>query len=116
MESVLRRLAYDRRAEGIGNDQTGVERKDIARHLKRSREKQPITMPAIIHPLLVSAKVSNRRLDLDDPHVALGTERDQIGAPARCQRQFAHGREAKRMQKPRSEEHTSELQSHSDLV
>src|SRR5215813_14917578 len=101
MESVLWRLACDGCAVGIRNDQAGVEWKDIARHLERGREKQPITMQPIIHPLLVSAKVGDRRLDLHDPHVAVSSERHQIGAPAGYEREFAHHRESKRMQKPR---------------
>jgi hypothetical protein len=58
-------------------------------------------MQPIIEPLLVGTKVGNRRLDLDDPQFAVSAEGYEIGAPARRQRQFAHHRKPKRMQKPR---------------
>jgi hypothetical protein len=101
MEPVLRRLAHHRRAEGVGDDEAGVRRKNLARHVERGGEKQPIAMQPIIEPLLVGTKVGNRRLDLDDPQFAVGAEGHEIGAPARRQRQFAHHRKPKRMQQPR---------------
>src|SRR5438034_2552442 len=42
--------------------------------------------------------------------------RGRAGAPQRQQRRDAHARGHEAYRHPRSEEHTSELQSHSDLV
>jgi CheY-like chemotaxis protein len=86
MEPVLGRLAHDRCTEAVGNDETHLRRKNLARHIERGGEKQPIAMQPVFDPLLVGAKVRNGRFDLDDPHFAAGVERHQIGAPARRQR------------------------------
>jgi hypothetical protein len=82
MEPVFRRLAHHRRAEGVRDHEAGVRRKNLARHVERGREKQPVAMQPIIEPLLVGTKVGNRRLDLDDPQFAVGAKRYEIGAPA----------------------------------
>ena len=90
-----------RRAEGVGDDQAGVGREDLARDVERGGEEQPVAMQPVVDPFLVGAKIGDRRLDLDDPDFAVAAERHQVGAPARRQRQFAHHRKAQRMQEPR---------------
>src|SRR5262249_20699774 len=55
-----------------GDDEAHVGRKNLARPPERGGEKQPVAMQAIIEPLLVGAKVRDRRLDLDDPQFAVG--------------------------------------------
>jgi hypothetical protein len=100
-QPVLGRLAHDRSAEGIGHDQPGVAGKYLARHIDDGGEEQPVAMQFVVHPLLVGAEIGHRRLDLDNQDFAVAAERDEIGAPAGRQRQFAHHRIAERMQKPR---------------
>src|SRR6516165_8408617 len=56
MEPVFRRLAHHRRAEGVGDDEAGIRRKNLARHVERGGEKQPIAMQPIIEPLLVGTR------------------------------------------------------------
>jgi hypothetical protein len=63
-------------------------------------EEQAIAVHAIVRPFLVGAEILDRRLDLDDPDLAVPAERDQVGPPARCERQFAHAGEAERQEKP----------------
>ena len=81
-EPMFRRLADEGGAERVRHDQAGVRGENLARHLLCGGEGQPVAMGAIIHPLLVGAKIRNRGLDLDDPDFTLAVERDQIGAPA----------------------------------
>ena len=87
--TLLRRFANDRGAEGVGDDQAGPGGEDIARHPGMGGEEQPIAMAAIIHPFLVGAKIRHRGFYLDNDDFAVAAKRDQIGAPARRQRQFA---------------------------
>ena len=101
VQPVLRRLADDRCAEGVGDDEPGVGRENLARHLERGGEEQPVAMQPVVHPFLVGAEIRDRRLDLDDPDFAVGAERHEIGAPAGRQRQLAHHRKPERMQEPR---------------
>ena len=89
---MLRRLADDLRAEGVGHDQPGVGREDFARHLERGGEEQPVAVQPIVDPFLVGAEIGDRRFDLDDPDLAAGAERHQVGAPAGGERQLAHHR------------------------
>ena len=86
---VLRRRAFDFGAEGIGHDQPGVGRENLARHLERCGEEQAVAMRAIVRPFLIGAEIGDRGFDLDDPDLAARVERDQIGAAAGRQRQFA---------------------------
>src|SRR5436305_1617088 len=44
MEAMHRRLADDLRTEGIGDNQPGVLREDLAGHLNRGGKKQPVAM------------------------------------------------------------------------
>ena len=89
------------RAKGIGHDETGVGRENLARHLDRGGEEQSVAMRAIILPFLVGAEVRDRGLDLDDPDFAARIERHQIGAAPGRQRQFADNAAPVRMQEPR---------------
>ena len=85
----------------IGHDQSGVGRENLARHILRGGEEQPVAMGAVVLPFLVGAEIGDRGFDLDDPDRAAGIERHQIGAAAGRQRQFADHAEAVRVQQPR---------------
>ena len=61
-------------------------------------EEQPIAMAAIVDPFLVGAEIGHRGFYLDNDDFAVAPERDQIGAPARRQRQFADHTIAERVQ------------------
>ena len=37
---------------------------------------------AIVHPFLVGAKIGDGRLDLDDPDLSAGVQRNEVGASA----------------------------------
>src|SRR3954451_9687245 len=89
------------RAECVRDDEAGVLRKDITRHLDGGREEQPVAMETIVHPFLVGAEVLDRGLDLDDPDIARAVQRYQVSAPARGQREFGDRREPKLMQQAR---------------
>ena len=56
MQPMLRRLADDRCTEGIGDDETGVAGENLARHVERGGEEQPVAMEPIVHPFLVGAE------------------------------------------------------------
>jgi hypothetical protein len=101
MRPVLGGLTQDRCAEAVCNNETDIRRKNLARHLERGGEEQPVAMQPVIDPPLVGAQIRDRRFDLDDPNLAVGAERHQIGAPAGWQRQFAHHQKSQRMQNPR---------------
>jgi hypothetical protein len=45
-------------------------------------------MQPVIRPFAVHAKILDRRLDLDDPDVALSGQRHEVGATAGCKRQL----------------------------
>jgi NAD-dependent oxidoreductase involved in siderophore biosynthesis len=83
---VFRRLAVQVRAIGVGDDQSGVAGKQVARHFLREGKEQPITMQPVVRPLPVGAQIGQRRLDLDDPDLAALVQRHQIGTPAGRQR------------------------------
>ena len=78
-DPLFRRLADYRSAECVGNDQAGIGREDIARHLGVRGEEQPIAVPPIIHPFLIGAEVGDRRFYLYDDDFAVTAERDQVG-------------------------------------
>src|SRR5438046_678157 len=67
MQPMLRRLTDDRGPEGIGDDEASVFRENLARHVERGREKQPVAVRPIVQPFLVGAEVGDRGFDLDDP-------------------------------------------------
>ena len=46
MQAMLGRLAHDMRPEGVRDDQAGIGRKNLARHLHRGREEQPVANTA----------------------------------------------------------------------
>ena len=81
MEPMLRGLALERCAEGIGNDKAGVLRENFARHVERGGEKQPVAVQPIVDPFLIGTKIGNRRLDLHDPQFPVAPECHQVGAP-----------------------------------
>ena len=58
------------RAEGVGDDQAGVGRENLARHFERGGEEQPVAVQPVVDPFLVGAEIGDRRLDLDDPDFA----------------------------------------------
>src|SRR5262249_49336348 len=101
MQPVLGRRAHHLGAERISHDQPGILREDVAGHVNGGGEEQPVAMQAVVHPFRVGAKVGDRGLDLDDPERAVSTERHQIGAPPRRQRQLAHDTMPVRAQEPR---------------
>ncbi len=67
---MLRRLAMEMCAIGVRYDQAGVGWEDLARHLNRRGEEQPVAVQPVVLPFLVGAKVGDRRFDLDDPEFA----------------------------------------------
>jgi len=79
---MLRSLSDDGRTVSIGEDQTGIMRKNLERNMLRGREKQTIAVLPIVRPFLIDAKVLNRGLDLHDPEFAIATESDEVGPPA----------------------------------
>ena len=85
---MLGRFAHDRSAESVGDDQPGIRRKNLARHVDDGGEEQPVAMQPVVGPFLVGAEIGDRGFDFDDDDLAVAAERDQIGAPARRQRQF----------------------------
>ena len=83
VQAVLRRLAHQLRAERVGDDQPGVLGENLARHLERGGEEQPVAMRAVVHPFLVGAEILDRGLDLDDPDLARRVERGRGRRAAR---------------------------------
>ena len=98
---MLRRLAMQVCAVGIGDDQAGVFRKNLAGQILREGKEQPVAMHPVVLPFLVGAQIFHRRLDLDDPDVAALVQGDQVGAPSRRQWQLADAGKAERPQQPR---------------
>jgi hypothetical protein len=54
---VLGRLAMQMRAIGVGDDEAGVLRKDLARQVLREGEEQPVAMGAVFVPFLICAQI-----------------------------------------------------------
>ena len=81
-EPMLRRFTDDRGAERVGDDQPGVSREYLARHVEHGGEKQPVAMQAVVRPFLIGAKIRYRRFDLHNDDFAVAAERHEIGAPA----------------------------------
>src|SRR6516225_4577865 len=54
-------------------------------------------LSAIIHPFLVGAKIGHRGFYFDNDDFTVAAKRDQVGAPARRQRQFTDDAIAERM-------------------
>jgi len=52
-------LASELRAKGIGHDEAGVGREDLARYLDRGGEEQAIAMGPIILPFLVGTEIGD---------------------------------------------------------
>ena len=73
-------------------------REDVLRHVRGGGEIEPIAMQPVIRPLLVDAEILDRRLDLDDPDLAVVAKRHQVGAPTGRERQLAHATVAERDQ------------------
>jgi len=71
-QPVLRRLAYQGAAIGVGDDQAGVRRQDLRRKIRGDGEEQPVAVGAVLRPLRVDLEIDDGRLDLDDPDVAPG--------------------------------------------
>ncbi len=86
---MLGRIAMQMRAVGVGNDQSGVGRKQLAGQILREGEEQPVAMRPVVLPFLIDAQILDRRLDFNNPDVAARIHRHQIGAPARRQCQLA---------------------------
>ena len=59
-QPVLRRLALQMRAIGVGDDQASAGGKNLARQILRKREEQPVAMRPILLPLLVGAQILDR--------------------------------------------------------
>src|ERR1700694_867600 len=52
-QPMLRRLAMQMRAIGIGDDQPGLFGENLARQILREAEEQPVAMRAVVLPFLV---------------------------------------------------------------
>ena len=57
---MLRRLAMQMRAIGVGDDQAGIRRENLARQILREGKEQPVAMHPVILPLLVGAQILDR--------------------------------------------------------
>src|SRR5262245_25330922 len=98
MQAMLGRLAQKLAAISVSDDQTRVFRKDICRYVRRGGEIEPVAMQPVVGPFLVDAEILDRRLDLDDPELAVVAQRHQVGAAAGGERQFADAGMAERDQ------------------
>ena len=56
-QAMLRRLAMQMRAIGVGNDQAGACGENLAGQILREGKEQPVAMRAIILPFLVGAPI-----------------------------------------------------------
>ena len=79
---MLGRLAQDRGAEGVGDDQAGVGGKYRARNVEARGEEQPVAMQPVVDPFLVGAEIGDRRFDFDDEDFSAAAKGDEIGAAA----------------------------------
>ena len=79
---MLGRVAMQMRAVGVGDDQSGIGRKQFAGQILREGEEQPVAMQPVVLPFLIGAQILDRLLDFNDPDVAPGVHRHQIGAPS----------------------------------
>jgi hypothetical protein len=59
-QPVLWRRAMHMRAIGVGNDQAGVSREDLARQILGEGEEQPVAMGAVFRPFLVGPQILQR--------------------------------------------------------
>ena len=98
---MLGRLAVQMRTKGVGDDQAGFGGENLAAHILREGEQQPIAMRPVVFPFLIGAQILDRGFDFDNPDVAARVQRHQVGAPPRRQRQFADAGKAQRPQQPR---------------
>ena len=94
-------LAHGVTAQPIGNDQSGRLGENGQWHLGRGGEEQPVAMPVIVAPLVVSLEVRNRGLDLNDPQLAGPTERDNVGASSGGQTELAKRGAPQSLKQPR---------------
>src|SRR5947209_682808 len=60
-DAMHRRLAHDVGTKRVGDDQAGVGRQDLQRHLRRHRKEKLIAMEAVVLPFAVGAEVGERR-------------------------------------------------------
>jgi hypothetical protein len=88
-------------ARSVGDDEAGVLGENLARHVERGGEEQPVAMQPIIDPFPIGAEIRHRRLDLDNPDFSVGAECDQVGTPTGRERQLAQHRKSERMEEPR---------------
>ena len=59
-QAMLGRLAMQVRAVGVGDDQAGILRKNLARQILREGEEQPVAMHPVVLPFLVGAQILHR--------------------------------------------------------
>ena len=90
------RVAHDLGAVAVRKDEAAFVRKDLGRHARMRGEEEAVAVEPVVGPLTVDAKILDRRLDLDDPDVALPRQRDEVGTPPGRQAEFgqhmrAHG-------------------------
>lgn len=60
MHPMFGRLTHKIRAEFVGNDQAGILRKNLMRHVSGGRKQQPVAMHPIVLPFLIRAEIGNR--------------------------------------------------------
>ena len=97
---MLGGVAHQLGAVAVGEDQPGVGRKNLERHMRGGGEEQAVTVQAVVGPLLVGTEIRDGGLDLDDPDFPVAAERHQIGAAPRQQRQFGNAGQPQRQQQP----------------
>ena len=59
-QAMLGRLAMQMRAIGVGDDQAGIVRENLARQILREGEEQPVAMHPVVLPFLVGAQILHR--------------------------------------------------------
>ena len=97
---MQRRGAQDLAAVPVSRDQPGVVRQNVDRKFGPYGKEQPIGVIAILRPLVIAAKILDRRFDFDDPDRAVRPERRDVGTTSVRQGQLRDGREGVRRQHP----------------
>ena len=77
-EPMLRRLANNFAAVAIRQQQPRIVRQHLDREIRRDREQQSVAPLPVFRPFAIGAKILERRLDLDDPDLALVVDRHQV--------------------------------------
>lgn len=98
---MLGRVTMHMGTVAVGNDQSCLWRKQLARQFTWKCKEQSITVSAIAFPFLVGPQILTRGFDFDDPQLAPFVHCHQIGPATGRQWQFPNARKTQRGEETR---------------